>query len=402
MLATDGLDLAAESGLLLGEELRAQLVGVEELEELPPSLGQATWSPDGSRIAFVGGGLDDDSEIFVMNADGTGLTQLTDNDATDDLVEWRPSTDELSFRSNRDGPLTLYIMNADGSDQGRLLDFPSADRHEWSPDGSRLAFVGSDGKDDGDGCHEDHELYVMNANGSGLLRLTDDEYYEQDPTWSPDGSQIAFSASNQSDYAWDVFVVNADGTNLRRVTDYPGFERSGDRAVADRGAGRHAVCDERRRFGRPAPTGPGGRRVGRSDESLDHRLAERLGRFPRKRCPGSGLQRSRRLSASKPLRLRLAIARAHDVSASGRLWRSCLRRHGNQLANQVPRRGRLYAYKGTRGARIVSARKGELMRSLRGAQVRGHWRAQVTKGVWVGTGAWSRRGGSIRRRLGSP
>jgi Tol biopolymer transport system component len=190
----------------------------------PGQAWDATWSPDGSRIAFVGGGLEEDSEIYVMNADGTGLTQLTDNDATDDLVEWRPGTDELSFRSNRDGPLTLYVMNADGSDQRRLLDFPSADRHEWSPDGSRLAFVGSDGKDDGDGCHEDHELYVMNADGSGLLRLTDDEYYEQDPSWSPDGSQIAFSASNQSDYAWEVFVVNADGTDLRRLTEYPGVD----------------------------------------------------------------------------------------------------------------------------------------------------------------------------------
>lgn len=80
---------------------------------------------------------------------------------------------------------------------------------------------------------------------------------------------------------------------------------------------------------------------------------------PPMRCPGSGLQRSRQLSASKPLRPALAIARGHGVSASGRRWRSCLRRHGNLLAYQVPRRGRLYPYKGTRGARIVSARRGE-------------------------------------------
>ena len=62
-----------------------------------------------------------------------------------------------------------------------------------------------------------------------------------------------------------------------------------------------------------------------------------------------------------------AIARDHGVSASGRQWRSCLRRHGNLLVNQVTRRGHLYPYKGIRGARIVSARRGELMRSFWGA-----------------------------------
>jgi hypothetical protein len=73
----------------------------------------------------------------------------------------------------------------------------------------------------------------------------------------------------------------------------------------------------------------------------------------------------------------LAIARGHGVSASGQRWQTCLRRHGNLLASQVPRRGRLYPYKGTPGARIVSARSGELMRSFRGAQVKGPVRLWV-------------------------
>jgi hypothetical protein len=107
-------------------EIRLPNLSVAPILAGPGQAWDATWSPDGSRIAFVGGGLEEDSEMYVTNADGSGLTQLTDNDATDDLVEWRPGTDELSFRSNRDGPLTLYVMNADGSDQRRLLDFPSA------------------------------------------------------------------------------------------------------------------------------------------------------------------------------------------------------------------------------------------------------------------------------------
>ncbi len=92
---------------------------------------------------------------------------------------------------------------------------------------------------------------------------------------------------------------------------------------------------------------------------------------PPMRCPGSGLQRSRRLSASKllrpPWRSRGTTASPHPAGGGG----PCLRRHGILLGNQVPRRGRLHHHKGTRGARIVSARKGELMRSFREAQVRG-------------------------------
>jgi len=73
----------------------------------------------------------------------------------------------------------------------------------------------------------------------------------------------------------------------------------------------------------------------------------------------------------------LAIARDHGVSASGRRWRSCLRRHGNLLVNQVTRRGHLYTYKGIRGGRIVSARRGELMRSFWGGLGQGPVRLRV-------------------------
>jgi Tol biopolymer transport system component len=187
----------------------------------------AQWSPDGTQVAFVGED-DGDPEIYVVNADGSRIVQLTYNDATDDLVQWSPDGSQLSFRSNRDGPLTLYAMKADGSDQRRLVTFPSADRHAWSPDGERIAFVGSDGLDDGDGCysgpHEDHELYVMDADGTDITRLTDDEWYEQDPAWSPDGRTIAFSASDQSDYRWDIFSIGVDGQGLQRLTDSPGFD----------------------------------------------------------------------------------------------------------------------------------------------------------------------------------
>jgi Tol biopolymer transport system component len=207
--------------------------GARELHVGDGHVSDVALSPDGSRIALVIPDADDDptttyaaredSEIYVANADGSGLMRLTDNHASDDIVRWTPDG-RISFRSNRDGPLTLYVMNADGTDVRRLLDSKDADSHAWSPNGSKLAFIGGAGTPD-NGCSSSRELFVANIDGSDPTPLTDDELYEQDPAWSPDGSTIAFTASNQSDYAWEILLINADGTNLRRITDYSGYDQ---------------------------------------------------------------------------------------------------------------------------------------------------------------------------------
>jgi WD40 repeat protein len=208
---------------------------LEAVDVPPDRFDELELSPDGSRIALVIHDSDgdptvtyaalEDGEVYVMNRDGSGLTRLTDNDASDDILHWAPGG-RLSFRSNRDRNLSLYVMDADGSNVRPLLDLDVADAHDWAPDGSRLAVVGSDGVDRGDGCRGNgHELYVANPDGSGLTVLTEDELYQQAPAWSPDGSTIAFTASDQSDYAWEIFLVNADGSGLRRITDYPGYDQ---------------------------------------------------------------------------------------------------------------------------------------------------------------------------------
>jgi hypothetical protein len=191
----------------------------------------AELSPDGTQIALVIPDDDgdptetnastEDSEIYVMNVDGSDLTRLTDNRNSDDLVRWTPDG-RLSFRSNRDKALTLYTMESDGTDVRRLVP-GSADSHDWSPDGSRLAYIG-DAKPIDAGCSFARELFVSNSDGSGPVALTTDELYQQDPAWSPDGSLIAFAASVQSDYAWEIFLIGADGSDLRRVTAYDGYD----------------------------------------------------------------------------------------------------------------------------------------------------------------------------------
>ena len=137
----------------------------------------AVWSPDGRRIAFVGNrptGLPgpgarfkDDSEIYVMNADGSGTRRLTHNLGYDGAPAWSPDGRKIAFQSGRrvGGNSEVYVMNADGSGKRNLTRNPAQDGSpSWSPDGRRIAFVS-----DRDGRPEAH---VMNADGSGQRSLT--------------------------------------------------------------------------------------------------------------------------------------------------------------------------------------------------------------------------------------
>lgn len=122
----------------------------------------------------------------------------------------------------------------------------------------------------------------------------------------------------------------------------------------------------------PSPPRPAFWRSGPDAASLGRASPPSSPSAPRMRCPGSGLQRSRR---SRPRSLAPASAIAWDraSSAPGRRWRSCLRGDGNRAGVPVPRRGRLYPYKGTRGARTVSARRGRVSEELPGSAGQTFW-----------------------------
>src|SRR5678815_4458496 len=94
------------------------------------------WSPNGSKIAFTRNPHDDDGnvEIYVINADGTGQTNLTNNPALDITAAWSPDGSKLAFVSSRDGNNEIYVMNADGTDQTRLTNNSAADQEPaWTP-----------------------------------------------------------------------------------------------------------------------------------------------------------------------------------------------------------------------------------------------------------------------------
>ena len=135
--------------------------------------------------------------------------RLTDNDAFDAAPAWSPDGRRIAFDSDRDGNWQIYVMNADGSGVTSLTDndapegFPA-----WSPDGRRIAFESTrDGNP---------ELYVMNADGSGVTRLTFNNARDWSPAWSPDGRRIAFDSNHDGNL--EIYVMNADGSGVTRLT----------------------------------------------------------------------------------------------------------------------------------------------------------------------------------------
>jgi len=155
-----------------------------------------------------------------MNADGSGLIQLTNNTSFESAPAWSPDGSKIAFHSNLGGNMEIYAMNANGSGQTNLTNSPTRGElnPDWSPDGSTISFQGCGGGYD--------DICVMNPDGSGLTNLTNSPAdYEGSPAWSPDGSRIAFSAERQEHYGnIEVYVMNADGSGLMNVSQHPALD----------------------------------------------------------------------------------------------------------------------------------------------------------------------------------
>ncbi len=223
-----------------------------------PQLSQTAANGGASKITFQSN-RNGNFDIFVMNADGSGVTQLTNSPADEFLPLFSPDGTRIVFGKCFGGSCDVVVINADGSGERVVVNqgFPGA----WSPDGNRIALGGSAGTGiegiyvvnvDGSGLVRvldpdfitdwspdgrqlmivsgrdgDLELYATPLDGSPVTKLTDNTADDGAGTgWSPDGSRIAFN-SNRGGAGQDVYVMNADGSGVTQLTPNDGFDDDG-------------------------------------------------------------------------------------------------------------------------------------------------------------------------------
>ena len=228
-----------------------------EFTVLPPNY--LAWSPDGKKIAFAvsqfpDGPVSASSDIYVINSDGSGLTKLITDSGQNFGFTWSPDGKQIAFASTRDpdGRPRIWVMNSDGGNQRRLTDihdtknptFYSDMTPSWSPDGTKILFIGSRDFNGTRNCYVANcsEIFVMNADGSDDHAITNDPNRGgpyQTPKWSPDISKIVTSLAlgtiadraNGLSERHAIIVMNNDGSNqinLSNRSDRSFFDESVD------------------------------------------------------------------------------------------------------------------------------------------------------------------------------
>jgi Tol biopolymer transport system component len=212
-----------------------------------------SWAPNGTRIAAAelsregDGSGDDTAEIVLLDVDSPGRTVIHRSGAEhglDVLPVWSPDGTTILFtRIGVTGLAELWVMGADGSNSHLLA--RAAAYGSWSPDGDRVAYTSfrdRNGETCYDECNPNGELYVMDANGSRQTRLTRTRTIsETAPTWSPDGTRIAYFR-DQSDGSSFIVTVRPDGSCPVRITaaggedSFPVWQPGGDRGSGWAGA----------------------------------------------------------------------------------------------------------------------------------------------------------------------
>jgi len=229
------------------------------------SEGQPAWSPDATKLLYrraPENPLVQNADTWVLDVEGSAkdptqpVTQAVLLRTGDERYpSYSPDGTQIAFRGDLDlaepsGDEEIYVMNADGTDVRQLTsnaDFDSAP--SWSPDGTKIAFEkaaagtfvpgvpAEPGKE-----AEEKDIYVMRADGTHVRRLTDSPGLDEGPVWSPDGTKIAFSSDR--DGQQELYVMNADGSDPRRLTDNPARDESPDWQGLPFDGGGHRACGD--------------------------------------------------------------------------------------------------------------------------------------------------------------
>ena len=166
------------------------------------------WSPDGTKIVFQGRRNGPTNQIYVMNADGSAQTPLTDGTFSDENPAWSPDGRKIAYASYRQFTSRIFVMNADGSGETPLTGPRFAYLPKWSPDGRKIAYTD---------YTEAFALYVMDADGTNRAQIAPTSGNAAGADWSPDGTRFVFSTFR--DGVNQIYVMSADGSSPVRLTN---------------------------------------------------------------------------------------------------------------------------------------------------------------------------------------
>ncbi|MDE0300607.1 MAG: DUF5050 domain-containing protein [Candidatus Poribacteria bacterium] len=165
-----------------------------------------SWSPDGRRIAFVSNRNNKADHIYAMDSDGGNLTRLTD-DAVSLGPTWSPDGRKILYVRNKGG-YRLWVMDSDGRNKTQLTHAGTSVYPAWSPNGERIAFAAFKA-----GWPE---IIVMDSDGKNEQKLTQHMTVSGHPSWSPDGQWIAYESQDGAGQ-FQIFVVRSDGSGLPKM-----------------------------------------------------------------------------------------------------------------------------------------------------------------------------------------
>ena len=183
---------------------------IKRLTQVGLNSSNPSWSPNGTRILFSAVTDGADRDIYVIDAAGGKVRDITNNNATDDFEPaWSPDGDKIAFTSRINAStFGIFLTNLNGTDRISISGNRSSMHADWSPNGTKIVFSGL-----GD---RGLDIYVMDRDGSNAVRLTRGSSEEANPSWSPDGEKILFTATHSA--REQIYVMNADGTDSKRLT----------------------------------------------------------------------------------------------------------------------------------------------------------------------------------------
>ncbi|MGH9224818.1 MAG: DPP IV N-terminal domain-containing protein [Acidimicrobiales bacterium] len=178
----------------------------------PAADGRPKWSPDGRKIAFESN-RDGNTEVWIMNANGSNPTQLTFTaSGSNSPGSWHPDGSAITFQSTRDGNFEVYKVNIDGTELTRLTNLAVEDSlPAWSPDGTTIAF--SSRRQD-----PAADVHLMDPDGNVFFNLTNSPGEDSWPDWSPDATQLSFHSRLDDPMGEEIYRIGRDGTGRTRLT----------------------------------------------------------------------------------------------------------------------------------------------------------------------------------------